>query len=234
MMKKMSSKLVAVVAVIAMMCMMLTGCGEKLAPADQSMNALFELYAKNNAAPMKDLLGFASEEDVAGAFFEEDVNVDMAEMIQSELESGGITMTEEEVKELTDAMNTMIGKVACTVEITSEEKDAVEVTMMVTGFSNDDMTNVIMDAANAMVESITEEDQMAIASGDEEVLNAYMQQYMKDFMSGLAALDTDGEAIKVVVPCEKLLVDVNGKEKAAWLPSNMNAFSDDIDAAMFH
>lgn len=233
-MKRMKRKIAAVVAAATMLCMMLTGCGEKLAPADQTMSALFELYAKDNAVPMKDLLGFASEEDVNTAFFEEEADMEMAEMIQGELESAGVSMTEEDIQELSDSMNTMIGKLSCTVTITSEEKDAVEVTMMVTGYSNDEMTNVIMDAANTMVESITEEDQIAIAEGDEEVLNAYMQQYMKDFMAGLAALEPDAEAIEVVVPCEKLVVEVSGEEKTAWLPSDMDAFSSDIDAAMFH
>lgn len=233
-MKKMSSKLVAVIAVVAMMCMMLTGCGEKIAPADQSMNALFELYAKNNAAPMKDLLGFAAEEDVAGAFFEEEVNLDMAEMIQTELENAGMSMTEEDITGLTDAMNTMLGKVACTIEVTAEEKDVTEVTLMVTGFSNDDMANIMTEAADAMVASITEEDMVALAEGNEEVMNSYMQQYMKDFMAGLAALEPDAEPVEVTVSCEKLLVDVNGKEKTAWLPSDMNGFSNDIDAAIFH
>lgn len=58
-MKKLK-KLLAVVATMAVVCMTLTGCGEKLPPADQTISSLFELAAKNNAAPMKDLLGFAS------------------------------------------------------------------------------------------------------------------------------------------------------------------------------
>lgn len=61
-------RLVAVAVVMVMVCMMLTGCGKKAAPADQTIDALFELYIKDNATPMKDLLGFETEEAVVEAF----------------------------------------------------------------------------------------------------------------------------------------------------------------------
>ena len=70
-MNKFKTKALAIIAAMATLCMTLTGCGEKLAPADQTIGALFELAAKDNPAKMKDLLGFASEDDVRSAFFEE-------------------------------------------------------------------------------------------------------------------------------------------------------------------
>ena len=82
-MKRTKRTLVAIVAMMAIVCMSLVGCGPKAAPADQSISALFELYAKNNAAPMQELLGFESEEAVNAAFFEEDAEVDLVAEMQT-------------------------------------------------------------------------------------------------------------------------------------------------------
>ena len=231
-MKKLK-KLLAVVATMAVVCMTLTGCGEKLPPADQTISSLFELAAKNNAAPMKDLLGFASEEEVRSAFFEEGADVELVDELKSELESAGVELSEEDVQDLTDSLETMLNKITYTAEITSQEKDTTVVTLKVNGFSYEEMTNIIMDAANTMMESITEEDQIAIQNGDMEVFNNYMQQYVKDFVAGLAALEPTADPVEFTVYCEKLSVEVNGKDKVAWLPSDMDGFSVDVENAMF-
>ena len=231
-MKKLK-KLLAVVATMAVVCMTLTGCGEKLPPADQTISSLFELAAKNNAAPMKDLLGFASEEEVRSAFFEEGADVELVDELKSELESAGVELSEEYVQDLTDSLETMLNKITYTAEITSQEKDTTVVTLKVNGFSYEEMTNIIMDAANTMMESITEEDQIAIQNGDMEVFNNYMQQYVKDFVAGLAALEPTADPVEFTVNCEKLSVEVNGKDKVAWLPSDMDGFSVDVENAMF-
>ena len=231
-MKKLK-KLLAVVATMAVVCMTLTGCGEKLPPADQTISSLFELAAKNNAAPMKDLLGFASEEEVRSAFFEEGADVELVDELKNELERAGVELSEEDVQDLTDSLEAMLNKITYTAEITSQDKDTTVVTLKVNGFSYNEMTNVIMDAANTMMESITEEDQIAIQNGDMEVFNNYMQQYVKDFVAGLAALEPTADPVEFTVNCEKLSVEVNGKDKVAWLPSDMDGFSVDVENAMF-
>lgn len=231
-MKKLK-KLLAVVATMAVVCMTLTGCGEKLPPADQTISSLFELAAKNNAAPMKDLLGFASEEEVRSAFFEEGADVELVDELKNELESAGVELSEEDVQDLTDSLEAMLNKINYTAEITSQDKDTTVVTLKVNGFSYNEMTNVIMDAANTMMESITEEDQIAIQNGDMEVFNNYMQQYVKDFVAGLAALEPSADPVEFTVTCEKLSVEANGKDKVAWLPSDMDGFSVDVENAMF-
>ena len=133
-MKKLK-KLLAVVATMAVVCMTLTGCGEKLPPADQTISSLFELAAKNNAAPMKDLLGFASEEEVRSAFFEEGADVELVDELKNELESAGVELSEEDVQDLTDSLEAMLNKITYTAEITSQDKDTTVVTLKVNGFS---------------------------------------------------------------------------------------------------
>lgn len=235
-MKKMKTKMLAVIATVAVLCMTLTGCGEKMVPADQTVGALFELAAKDNASKMKDLLGFASEDDVRTAFFEEGADTAMVDEIKNELTTAGIEMSDEEVQKLSDSMTTMLNKITYTAEVTTEEKDSVVVTLKVNGFSADDMTEIMMDAANTMTEKLTAstEDQEAIANGDMDVFNKYMQDYITDFMNGLAAMDLDPEPVEITVTCEKLSVEVSGKSKVAWLPSDMDGFSNDIENAMIH
>lgn len=233
-MKAMKKKLLAVIAVMAMLCMTLTGCGEKLAPADQTVGALFELTAKSNAAPMKELLGFASDADVRSAFFEEGADMELVDDLKSELTAAGIEMSDEDVQSFTDSMMTMLNKITYTAEITSEDKENTVVTLKVNGYSADAMTEVMMNAADAMAASLTEEDQLAIANGDTEVFSAYMQQYLTDFMTGLTALEPSTDPVEVTVNCEKLIVEVSGKQKVAWLPSDMDSFSSNVEAALFH
>lgn len=232
-MRGMKKKLLAVIAAMTMLCMTLTGCGEQLAPADQTVGALFELAAKSNAAPMQDLLGFASEDDVRSAFFEEGADTELVDDLRAELTAAGIEMSDEDVQEFTDSMMAMLAKITYTAEIASEDKETTVVTLKVNGYSADAMTDIMMNAADNMVASLTEEDQLAIANGDTEVFNAYMQQYLKDFMDGLLALEPNADPVEISVTCEKLIVEVSGKEKIAWLPSDMDGFSNDIEAAMF-
>lgn len=232
-MKKITKKVLAVVATMAIMCMTLTGCGSKMAPADETVSALFELAAKGNAAPMKDLLGFASEEDVRSAFFEEGANTELVDELSSQLTSAGVDLSDEELQEITDSMVAVLNKINYTTEITSESSDQVTVSLKIYGYSLDDMNQVMIDASTAMMNSITEEDQLAVAGGDTEVLTKYMQQYISDFLAGLSAMELKTEPVEVTVICEKLAVDVSGKETAAWLPSDMNTFANQIDEAMF-
>lgn len=173
------------------------------------------------------------EEEVRSAFFEEGADVELVDELKSELESAGVELSEEDVQDLTDSLETMLNKITYTAEITSQEKDTTVVTLKVNGFSYEEMTNIIMDAANTMMESITEEDQIAIQNGDMEVFNNYMQQYVKDFVAGLAALEPTADPVEFTVNCEKLSVEVNGKDKVAWLPSDMDGFSVDVENAMF-
>ena len=232
-MKKMKNRVLAVIAIMAIMCMTLTGCGSKIAPADETVNALFELAAKSNASPMKDLLGFASEEDVRSTFFEEDADMELVEKLSNEFTSAGIDLSDEEIQKITDSMMAVIDKINCTAEITSESNDETVVTLTIYGYSKDNMSQIVSDAQTKMFESITEEDQMSIAGGDKEVLVKYVSQYINDFIAGISAMELNSEPVVVTVNCKKLAVDVNGKETVAWLPSNMNSFSYDIVDAIY-
>lgn len=231
-MKSVKRKFLTVIAAAAVMVMALTGCGEKLAPANETVSALFELSAKDNAEPMMELLGFASKEDANNAFFVEGTSVELADEIKSQVADLGVAIDESEIQEFSDAMLAMADKLAYTAEITSEEKDKVTVTMNVTGFSYEAVVQVTADAMTAMMESVTQEDQLAIAEGDMDLLASYMSQYLKDITAGMSALEPT-ETVTFTVPCERLRIDVSGEEKIAWLPSDMEQFSKDVEGAVY-
>lgn len=233
-MKKIKNKVFAVIAMMAVLCMTLTGCGEKLVSADQTVGALFELAAKGNAAPMQELLGFESEDDVRSAFFEDGAETELVDELENQFLSAGLELTDDELQALTDSIQTVLDKITYTAEITSEDKNSVVVTLKINGYSSDALDQVVLDATNAFIESITEEDQIAIAGGDEELLTSYLKQYLDNIISGFAAMEPNTDAVEVTVTCEKLSVDVSGKTKVAWLPSDMDGFSYDVAAAMFN
>ncbi len=232
-MKKNKKKVLTVIATIAIMCITLTGCGAKMAPADETISALFELTAKSNAAPMKDLLGFTSEEDVYNTFFEEGSDTKMIDELRSQFAEAGIELSDEEIQEYTDSMMATFGKINYSSEITSESSDQIVVTLEVYGYFASDLYQVSADAQSKMLERISEDDQIAVMAGDTEILSKYMQQYFEEYLAGLSTLKLSTEPVKITVNCEKLAVDVNGKETVAWLPSDMNKFSKDIEAAIF-
>lgn len=238
---KMKKKLVALLAVLAVLCMSLTGCGQKLEPADQTIAALFELSAKGNAAPMMELLGYESEEDVFNAFFEDGAAVledtEIIDELVSEFADMGLEISDEELQEFSDVMTAQIEKITYTTEIKSEEKDTVVVTVKVNGLSSDELEQIMYDAADAMAENLTEnlteEEAIAIMAGDMSVITPYMEQYLKDVIAGISEMEIVAEPYEFDVTCEKLSVEVGSGQTVAWLPSDMTGFENNVEASIY-
>ena len=233
MLKEMKKKLHVAVALLSACCMLLAGCGASLTPADQNVNALVELIVNDNAVPMKDLLGFASEDDVRSSFIEDEANMDLVDSLAEEFTDLGIEFTDEELQEMSDSMSAMLKKVTYSTEITSEEKDKVTVTVKMNGFTEDQLSDSMLEIAESATENISEEDLALIASGDEEASNAFVHQIFKDYMNAMAALEPTSEQSEITVECEKLQLEVSGKNKIAWLPSDMTKFETDIENCLF-
>lgn len=201
--------------------------------ADKTVAALFELYVKNNAVPMQELLGFTSEEDVYQEFFEEGTDLEMTNQISAELFAAGADLSDEEIDEIVDSLLKILNKVEYTAEMMYERDDEAIVVLEVYGFSFDEMSQAMEAATDRLVDSITDEDQLAIIAGETEVLNTYMRQYISDFLDELSKIEINTESVEVFVFCEKTLVDVNGTERIAFIPSDMQEFIFDIDDAVF-
>ena len=193
-MRNMKRNFAVLAATVMAVCgIALTGCQQKLEPADQVVGALYELSVKENAAPMKDLLGFASEEDVKTTLMEDSAETDLVSMFKSEFEAAGIEFSDEEVAEMSDALQGLIDKLDYSTEITDQSKDETTVLLKVKSYSMTDMQN----------------------------------------MAKIGEMEPAEEMTELTIKCQRVKVDVSGKEKIAWMPQDLSKFSDEVNNATF-
>lgn len=232
-MKNMKKKLAVIAAAVVMTCsVVLTGCQQKLVPADQVVGAMYDLVVKDNAVPMKDLLGFASEDDVRSSLME-DGDTKLADMFKDEFASYGMEFDETELQEMSDTMEGLLAKLSYTAEITEESKDSTTVVLKVTGYSSSDLEAIMMDLMTEMQTNMDEETMAALASGDEEATMKVMQDVIKQYVVKAGEMEPSAETTDITVKCEKMKVDVSGKEKVSWMPVDMDKFSTDLDNSTF-
>ena len=209
-MRNVRTKLAVLLAAVMMICSVaLTGCQSKLVPADQVVGAMYELTVKENATPMKDLLGFASEDDVRASLLTDDY------------------------EEMSDTMSKLLNKLSYTAEIQDEGKDETTVLLKVTGYSSDDMNQIMTDLMTEIQTNMDEETLTALMTGDEEATMALMQDVIKQVIAKFGEMEPTTETTDVTVKCEKMKVEVSGKEKVSWMPSDMDKFVDDLENASF-
>ena len=211
--------------VMAVCSIALTGCQQKLEPADQVVGALYELSVKENATPMKDLLGFASEEDVKTALVDDSAETDLVSMFKSEFEAAGIEFSDEEVEEMSNALQGLIDKLDYSTEITDQSKDETTVLLKVKSYSMTDMQNIMVDVMTDMQNNIDEDTAAAIMAGDEDAV--------KQYMTKIGEMEPSEEMTELTIKCQRVKVDVSGKEKIAWMPQDLSKFSDEVNNATF-
>lgn len=232
-MRNVRTKLAVLLAAVMIICSVaLTGCQSKLVPADQVVGAMYELTVKENATPMKDLLGFASEDDVRASLLTDDYE-EMSDMFKNEFSGMGIEFTDEEVAEMSDTMSKLLNKLSYTAEIQEEGKDETTVLLKVTGYSSDDMNQIMTDLMTEIQTNMDEETLTALMTGDEEATMALMQDVIKQVIAKFGEMEPTTETTDVTVKCEKMKVEVSGKEKVSWMPSDMDKFVDDLENASF-
>lgn len=213
----------------------LGGCASKnMVPADQTVSALMEFVLKEDAAPMQELFGFATEEDVWNSIVEGGAENQLVDSFQKEFTSQGIELTEEGTQKIYDSVLTMLDKIQYTAEITEKGRDTTTVTVKMNGFSQDEVAQLATDFQTQLVtnmENMTQEELLALSS-DQEALNDLMLTFIIDYMTALSELEPGSEQTEITVVCEKMLMDVSGKNVKVWFPSDVNQFSADIEAAM--
>lgn len=229
-MKNMKTKLVLILAAVMMFSVLLTGCQSKIPPADQTMTAMYNLVVKEDAAPMKDLLGFASEDDVRSSMLSKDYT-GVAETFKNEFTGAGIDFSDEEIQQMSDTMKGLMNKLTCTAEIQGQAKDETTVVLKVTGYSNADMTKVMSDLITETQSNMDQETAKAIMSGDEEAAKKLMQDVIKQFITKIGEMEPSTETTDVTVKCKKMKVEVSGKEKIAWMPEDTNKLVSDLQSA---
>ena len=96
-----------------------------------------------------------------------------------------------------------------------------------------EIQDVMVSTQESEMAKLTEEQQMAIAGGDTDALREFVVNFMTEYMKNVAALEPAAETTDITVECEKLKLDVSGKEKVAWLPSDVNKFAQEVENAVF-
>ena len=233
-MRNMKRNFAVLAATVMAVCRIaLTGCQQKLEPADQVVGALYELSVKENATPMKDLLGFASEEDVKTALMDDSAETDLVSMFKSEFEAAGIEFSDEEVEEMSNALRGLIDRLDYSTEITDQSKDETTVLLKVKSYSMTDMQNIMVDVMTDMQNNIDEDTAAAIMAGDEDALQKLMQDAVKQYMTKIGEMEPSEEMTELTIKCQRVKVDVSGKEKIAWMPQDLSKFSDEVNNATF-
>mgnify|MGYP005783237813 FL=1 len=125
----------------------LAGCSRKPEAApDQVAEALFELLFKADTAPMQEILGGASEEDVRRDFLGGDGGASVARQIQSEMEALGPVLTEEEARNLYDGIREVLGRLDFSASLVSEEDGRAVVSVQIGYYGMDPVTDVLTEA----------------------------------------------------------------------------------------
>lgn len=231
-MKRLKKRLAVLIAAVIGLSVLLTGCQSKSASADQTVNALFDLVMKENAAPMKDLLGFASEDDVRSSLLAKDY-VGSFDTLKGELEGSGVDFTEDQTKAINDALNGLMDKMTCTTEIQSKTNDKATVLLKMNGYSSEALDQVETDVLEDMEANMDPEVLKAIQAGDQEAAEKMMSDVMNQYIIKIGEIEPSTETTEITVKCEKQRVNVSGKDKIEWMPSDLDKFVSDIDNASF-
>ena len=78
-----------------------------------------------------------------------------------------------------------------------------------------------------------------IEFSDEEVeemsnaLQKLMQDAVKQYMAKIGEMEPAEEMTELTIKCQRVKVDVSGKEKIAWMPQDLSKFSDEVNNATF-
>ena len=205
----------------------LAGCSRKPEAApDQVAEALFELLFKDDTAPMQEILGGASEEDVRRDFFGGDGGASVARQIQSEMEALGPVLTEEEARNLYDGIREVLGRLDFSAPLVSEEDGRAVVSAQIGYYGMDAVTDVLTEAVG---EALNEYGQENLVS--DEAYNEFMKLYFNKFVESLGTLTPADGTREVTVEFEIVDVEINGERIAAWMPVDAQKFGTDLTAA---
>ena len=123
---------------------------------------------------------------------------------------------------MSNALQGLIDKLDYSTEITDQSKDETTVLLKVKSYSMTDMQN-----------NIDEDTAAAIMSGDEDALQKLMQDAVKQYMTKIGEMEPSEEMTELTIKCQRVKVDVSGKEKIAWMPQDLSKFSDEVNNATF-
>ena len=213
----MKKKVIALaMAVLMLGTLALAGC-KKEAPvaADQVAVALFNMILKDDASSVVELFGYADEAEarkdmgIEGGFYET-----MADEVVNQFTAMGMNVSNEDAQAFIDAFLTMFKGVDMNAKVKSSDEKAgtAVVTCTISTFDSNALNEAMMKAmSDPSVMSIEDED-------------AAVSAMLKAISSAIAGLTPSGESADFDVDFELADMDVNGKTKKVWVPTDAEEF----------
>lgn len=214
-------------AMVMLVSLCLTGCQKEEAPAaaDAVAVALFDMILKNDASAAVELFGYASEEEARkdmgldGNLYDE-----MAKEVASQFEQMNFTVSDEDVQTFIDAFMAMFKEVKMTAVVKESDEKAGTATVTCTINTFD---------PNALNEAMTEA--MTTASADPSFslddMDAAFGLILNAMSQAISGLTPTEDTTDFDVEFELGVLEVNGKDRKAWLPKDAEAFGAAISTA---
>lgn len=210
---------------------LLSGCSkEPPTPPDQVAVAFYDLVIRQEAAKLKDILGYESEDALWDEFTggQDNYKNEMIGSVKAQFSQLGLELTDEDTSKLFDGIMTALGKLEFTAEVT--EMDEKEKTALVTAhigyFDSSALQEMTTNAATAALEEMGDS-----AMQSEEDMAKFLTAYLGKFCDGLSALEPADGQKDLQVAFELTKVDVSGKTKEVWMPVDAEKFGSDLSSA---
>ncbi|NCE64046.1 hypothetical protein D1159_05450 [Pseudoflavonifractor sp. 524-17] len=227
---KQHRRIPALLLVLSLMCtLLLSGCqgaGEKPAQPDAVAQVFYDLIIRQDASSAKELFGYTSEEEAMADLIGDagDFEKEMVSELSAQFEDMGLELTDEEITNLYNAIISMLDRLSFSAEIKEiSEKDKTAVVIAHIGYYDSaTMTTAMENALN----SVMPEDPSSITT--EAQLNEILHNYLAEMCNVLATLQPASGTKDFEVDFELTKMEINGKEKAVWMPSDPEQFGMDL------
>jgi len=215
----------ALLLAVLMLTSLLSGCQKKDPPiaADAVAEAMFNMILKDDASSAVELFGYADEAEARKdmGLGDEGLYDAMADEVVSQFSSMGIPTTDEDAQTFVDAFLTMFKNVDMTAKV--KESDEKAGTAVVTCTISTFGANALTDAMNQVITDIMSDEEL-LGGGEAELYSAILNKLSES----IAGLTPSGETKDFDVDFELQTVEINGKDREAWLPKDVNGFGEAI------
>jgi len=223
---KQTRRFSALLLAMVMLTCLLSGCQKKEPPiaADAVAEAIFELILKDDASSAVELFGYADEAEARKdmGLGDEGLYDAMADEVVSQFSSMGIPTTDEDAQTFVNAFLTMFKNVDMTAVV--KESDEKAGTAVVTCTISTFDPNALSDAMNQVLADIMSDEEL-LSGGDETALYSAILNKISEAIAGLTP---SGETEDFDVDFELQTIEINGKDREAWLPKDVNGFGEAI------
>ncbi|PRR84059.1 DUF5105 domain-containing protein [Clostridium vincentii] len=215
---KKSKKLMAVLmTAILGSALLLTGCGGKIATADVTAKAFYNLYILGDSTEIEKI---ALTNDESNQILDK-LKSTSQDATKNLITSGGLQISDEQLDSIYNAEMEALKKLTVTTEIVSAEKDNATIKLTTTYI---DLLTIDTKAAE---EAANEANAMSLTD-QTELNNKIVELYVNNLIEGFKAAQPSIETKEATFECQKQVYIVDGKNKDVWFPVDMETFGGNI------